>query len=213
MKALIVIDYTNDFVADEGKLTCGKPGQEIEERITELTEEFVQSNEYVIFAVDVHEKDDQYHPETKLFPPHNLRNTDGRHQYGKLGTYYEQLQKADDVHVDWVDKTRYSAFCGTDIELRLRARNITELHLVGVCTDICVLHTAIDAYHKGFTIVVHEDAVQSFSQTGHEWALQHFKTCIRSESCEEIGNILFLEGISFNLANNLPLPILKGSGH
>lgn len=29
-KALIVIDYTYDFVADNGKLTCGKPGQAIE---------------------------------------------------------------------------------------------------------------------------------------------------------------------------------------
>ena len=29
-KALLVIDYTYDFVADDGKLTCGKPGQAIE---------------------------------------------------------------------------------------------------------------------------------------------------------------------------------------
>lgn len=27
MKALIVIDYTNDFVATDGALTCGEPGQ------------------------------------------------------------------------------------------------------------------------------------------------------------------------------------------
>ncbi|MGO4273373.1 cysteine hydrolase family protein, partial [Paenibacillus sp. TAF58] len=52
---------------------------------------------------------------------------------------------------------------------------IHELHLVGVCTDICVLHTAVDAYNKGFEIVVHEDAVASFNQAGHEWALQHFQ--------------------------------------
>jgi nicotinamidase-related amidase len=178
MKALIVIDYTNDFVADNGNLTCGKPGQQIETRITELTKEFVEAGEYVVFAVDVHEKDDRYHPETALFPPHNIRGTEGRFQYGQLGKYYDQLNNKSNIQVDWVDKTRYSAFCGTDIELRLRARNITELHLVGVCTDICVLHTAIDAYNKGFTIVVHEDAVQSFSQQGHEWALNHFKTTL-----------------------------------
>ena len=29
-KALINIDYTVDFVADAGALTCGVPGQEIE---------------------------------------------------------------------------------------------------------------------------------------------------------------------------------------
>ncbi len=36
-KELLVIDYTVDFVADEGALTCGKLGQEIEESIVSLT--------------------------------------------------------------------------------------------------------------------------------------------------------------------------------
>ena len=47
-----------------------------------------------------------------------------------------------------MDKTRYSAFAGTDLEMKLRERGIEEVHLVGVCTDICVLHTAVDAYNK-----------------------------------------------------------------
>lgn len=29
-RALINIDYTNDFVAEDGVLTCGRPGQVIE---------------------------------------------------------------------------------------------------------------------------------------------------------------------------------------
>ncbi|WP_309122005.1 isochorismatase family cysteine hydrolase, partial [Paenibacillus sp.] len=64
------------------------------------------------------------------------------------------------------------------LELRLRARGITEVHLIGVCTDICVLHTAVDAYNKGFAIVVHERAVASFDAEGHEWALRHFKNAL-----------------------------------
>ncbi|MER2064657.1 MAG: isochorismatase family cysteine hydrolase, partial [Alkalibacterium sp.] len=64
---------------------------------------------------------------------------------------------------------------GTDLETKLRERAITEVHLVGVCTDICVLHTAVDAYNKGFNIVVHKDGVASFNEMGHEWALGHFQ--------------------------------------
>jgi nicotinamidase-related amidase len=52
---------------------------------------------------------------------------------------------------------------------------VNELHLVGVCTDICVLHTAVDAYNKGYRIVVHEKGVASFNPAGHEWALGHFE--------------------------------------
>src|SRR5579875_1862245 len=172
MKALINIDYTYDFVADDGALTCGKPGQEIEGKITTLTKEFIDNGDYVVFAIDVHDKGDEYHPETKLFPPHNLRGTSGRHLYGSLQAVYEENKQRSNVV--FMDKTRYSAFAGTDLELKLRERGITEIHLVGVCTDICVLHTAVDAYNKGFKIVIYKDAVASFNQAGHEWALGHF---------------------------------------
>ncbi|NHN30551.1 cysteine hydrolase family protein [Paenibacillus agricola] len=169
MKAIIVIDYTVDFVV--GKLPCGQPGIDIEERVTELTEAFVHNKDYVVMAVDLHDEQDRYHPESKLFPPHNIRGTAGRDLYGKLNGVYEANREA----IYWMDKTRYSAFAGTDLELQLRARGIKELHLIGVCTDICVLHTAVDAYNKGFEIIVHQDAVASFNAAGHEWALGHFQ--------------------------------------
>ncbi|MFD1888302.1 cysteine hydrolase family protein [Paenibacillus wenxiniae] len=170
MRALIVIDYTNDFV--DGKLPVGEPGIAIESKIADITEQFVNSGHWVVMAVDLHEEQDPFHPETNLFPPHNIRGTEGRELYGRLKSVYEQHRE----QIYWMDKTRYSAFAGTDLELRLRARGITDLHLIGVCTDICVLHTAVDAYNKGFNIVVHEDAVASFNPAGHLWALEHFRS-------------------------------------
>ncbi|MCR8935933.1 cysteine hydrolase [Brevibacillus laterosporus] len=173
-RALLIIDYTVDFVADEGALTCGAPGQAIENRILSLIEEFLQNGDEIIMAVDLHEENDPDHPETKLYPPHNIRGTHGRDLYGGVQTIYEQNKE----RMIWMDKTRYSSFTGTDLDIRLRAKGITEVHLTGVCTDICVLHTAVDAYNRGFQVVIHEDAVQSFSSTGHEWALQHFKNAM-----------------------------------
>lgn len=172
-RALINIDYTVDFVATEGALTCGLPGQQLEQANVNLTREFISNGEFTVLAIDVHEQGDVYHPETKLFPPHNIRYTKGRDLYGALKTLYEANKEQD--HVYFLDKTRYSAFAGTDLELKLHERGITELHLIGVCTDICVLHTAVDAYNKGFDIVIHKNAVASFNQTGHEWALNHFE--------------------------------------
>jgi len=175
-KALINIDYTFDFVADEGALTCGESGQKIEREIVRLTEEFIQNGDYVVFAIDVHDEGDQFHPETKLYPPHNIRGTNGRDLYGRLKQVYENHRDAH--HVYYLDKTRYSAFAGTDLEIKLRERGSTEIHLVGVCTDICVLHTAVDAYNRGFKIVVYKDAVASFNQDGHHWALGHFESAM-----------------------------------
>ena len=171
-KALINVDYTVDFVAEDGALTCGEPGQALEEKIVEITRHFIQEGNYTVFAIDVHDLGDEYHPETKLFPPHNIRDTNGRDLFGSLKDLYEANKEAENVL--YMDKTRYSAFAGTDLEVKLRERGITEVHIVGVCTDICVLHTAVDAYNKGFQIVIHKDAVASFNQAGHEWALNHF---------------------------------------
>ena len=171
-KALINIDYTHDFVAEDGRLTSGKPGQEIEEQIVRLTKAFIEAEDFVVFAVDAHRDGDKYHPEAALFPPHNIIGTSGRNLYGELQNVYETNRDAE--HVYYFDKTRYSAFAGTDLELKLRERNIEEIHLVGVCTDICILHTAVDAYNKGFRIVVHQDAVASFNKEGHDFALTHF---------------------------------------
>ena len=172
-KALIHIDYTHDFVADNGALTCGLPGQQIEQHIFDVTDKLYNEGADVFFTIDMHKLGDPYHPETNLFPPHNIVGTKGRHLFGRLQQWYNEHELDQRVH--WLDKTRYSAFCGTPLYTMLRERGIEELHLVGVCTDICVLHTAVDAYNLGFKIVVHEHAVASFNQAGHEWALGHFK--------------------------------------
>lgn len=173
MKALISIDYTNDFVATDGALTTGSMGQAIENSLVNLTQAFVENNDFVVYAIDRHDLSDPYHPENNLFPPHNIAGTNGRKLYGKLAESYEKSRKRDNVY--WLDKRHYSAFSGTDLDIRLRERGITELHLVGVCTDICVLHTAVDAYNLGYKIVIHENAVASFDPVGHKWALNHFK--------------------------------------
>jgi nicotinamidase-related amidase len=175
MKALIVIDYTVDFVI--GALPCGQPALALEDRIAELTRDFTERGDWVVMAVDLHDPEDLYHPERELFPPHNVRDTEGRGLYGKLNKVYEEHRS----RIYWMDKTRYSAFCGTDLELQLRARGIQELHLAGVCTDICVLHTAIDAYNKGYRIYIHEDAVASFDPKGHAWALGHLERVLGAE--------------------------------
>ncbi|MGG0187764.1 cysteine hydrolase family protein [Bacillus rhizoplanae] len=178
-RALINIDYTYDFVAKDGALTCGKPAQVIEEQLVEITNQHIETGDYVVFAIDKHVENDSYHPEARLFPPHNIAGTQGRDLYGELQNVYEKYK--DNENVYYMDKTRYSAFAGTDLEIKLRERGIQEVHLVGVCTDICVLHTAVDAYNKGFRIVVYEKAVASFNEQGHEFALQHFKSCLNAE--------------------------------
>ncbi len=41
-KALLIIDYTNDFIADNGSLTCGKPAQDLEDYLLSLQINFMK---------------------------------------------------------------------------------------------------------------------------------------------------------------------------
>lgn len=182
MKAFLSIDYTNDFVSDDGALTTGIAGQAIEEKLVSLTKEFTQAGAFIVYAIDGHEKEDMYHPESQLFPPHNLIGTSGRALYGQLQQVYDETSDKSTVY--WLDKRHYSAFSGTDLDIRLRERKITEIHLTGVCTDICVLHTAVDAYNLGYSLVIHKKAVASFDPLGHEWALAHFKQALNATIVE-----------------------------
>ena len=165
-KALISIDYTYDFVADDGKLTGGKPAQAIETALVDTTRKAYEAGDYIFFAIDAHDEDDPFHPESKLFPPHNIKGTSGRHLYGAI---------KEDSRVFWMDKRHYSAFSGTDLDIRLRERKVDTVVLTGVLSDICVLHTAIDAYNLGYQIEIVEGAIAALTDEAHQFALNHFQ--------------------------------------
>ncbi len=67
MRALLSIDYTNDFVATDGKLTTGEAGRAIEQELVSVTKDYFDQGDFIVFAIDGHDPSDQYHPENQLF--------------------------------------------------------------------------------------------------------------------------------------------------
>lgn len=178
-EAILVIDYTNDFVHEKGALNCGVPGRKIEHNILQWVDNMFLDGHMVILPTDFHKPSDQFHPENKLFPEHNLDNTWGRELYNDLNHWFINNKNSNQVY--FMDKTRYSAFVGTNLDLYLRSRGITSITITGVCTDICVLHTAIDAYNLNYKLKIVKNAVASFNEVGHNWALDHFKKVLNAE--------------------------------
>lgn len=177
-KALLVVDYTIDFIASDGKLTVGEPGQKIESAIAEKIKSHADQNHPIIVISDLHDEADVHHPEHELFPPHNLAGSEGRKLYGGIESLVEKIATEKPGQLIRLDKRRYSAFCGTPVEQILRQEKIDEIEIVGVCTDICVLHTAVDAYNKGFSVFIDEAAVDSFNREAHHVALDHFESVL-----------------------------------
>lgn len=174
-KALIIIDYINDFVDTNGKLTCGEPGQKIDGNISEIVDGFSKKGDFIAIASDNHAENDMYSPEHGLFPSHCIGGTTGCELYGKTSKAVKNV--APELLIE-IKKSRYSAFAGTSLDLKLRERGVSDVYLVGVCSDICVLHTAIDAYNLGYNIFIYENGIASFNNDGHNFALAHFKNTL-----------------------------------
>ncbi|MFI3209058.1 MAG: isochorismatase family cysteine hydrolase [Eubacteriales bacterium] len=176
-RALIVVDYVYDFVSDDGKLTCGKVAQNIDLAIVNLIHEFERSGDLVVEATDCHDFSDIYNAERLMFPLH-CYDEKGRELYGKTKLAIKELPRNQYLKID---KNRYSAFFATPLNLKLKERFIKEIHIVGVCTDICVLHTAIEAYNLGYKVIVHKDGVASFNQSGHAYTFDHIINVLGGE--------------------------------
>ena len=116
----------------------------------------------VVFVADNHDPDDL---EFQMFPKHCVRGTDETDVIHQLAPYVEEV----------LQKRRYSAFFDTDLEQRLGMLGTDELILCGVCTDICVMHTAADARNRDITVEVISDAVASFNQSAHNYAIEHMR--------------------------------------
>ena len=166
MKALLVIDMLNDFIEKEGVLETGQAGRDIIPFIQDKIKEFRKSGDKIIYICDNHEIDDK---EFQMFPPHCVAGT-------RSSQIIPQLKVLDRDKI--IKKRRYSAFYGTDLDLYLREKEITEIYLVGVCTNICVLYTAADGRNISYDVSVYKDGLASFDEEAHEFALKEMESTL-----------------------------------
>lgn len=166
MKALVVIDMLNDFILKDGRLYSGERAEKIVDFINEKIQEFRKNKYPIIFICDSHEKDDS---EFNMFPPHCING-----EYGSKIVESINVEPNDKI----IKKRRYSGFFGTELDLYLREKNIDQLYLVGVCTNICVLYTAADARNLGYTVNIYESGVASFDEEAHKFALKEAKNTL-----------------------------------
>jgi nicotinamidase-related amidase len=71
-----------------------------------------------------------------------------------------------------VQKRRYSAFFGTELEIVLKAYKAETLMLVGGLTDVCIHYTAADAHQHDYVVRVLTDCVAGSSERAHDAALE-----------------------------------------
>lgn len=174
-EALLIVDMSNDFVADEGTLTVGKPAQKIVPYIQELATRFLAEENVVVVSMDAHQLND---PHFELWPPHNIIGTKGQELYGDLNEWFQDNNG--NKNVMYMPKTNYNAFFKTDLAEKLRKLEVEKVHVVGVTTDICDFLTVSGADAEGFKTVIHKQGAATFTDLG-ETMLNHMKRCFHTE--------------------------------
>lgn len=108
-----------------------------------------------------------------------------------------------------ITKSWYSAFKDTNLLAELRNRDIKEILLTGLLTNICVMATALDAVDLGFDVTVLQDCMGWRRIASHDRALKTMlKHGIRVASSSDID---ISEGISIPTPNLPRLYYVNGS--
>lgn len=169
MIALFVIDMLNDFLRKDGALYCGDESREIIPFVKGKIEEFHKNGDLVVFICDFHDPDDV---EFKIFPKHCVAGTEGAQIINEL-----PVDDKDPI----IRKTRYSAFYNTNLDDVLQEYDIIEVHVVGVCTSICVMDTVGDLRNRDYKVIVYKDGVADFDPQAHRFSLERMKKTYGAE--------------------------------
>jgi nicotinamidase-related amidase len=157
--ALVIIDMQNDFVHDEGTLQVGAALDTVP-AISALLELARGSGMYVVFSQDTHDPGD---PEFEIWPEHALRGTRGWEMIDELTPREGELV---------VQKVRYDAFYGTELDHMLRLRDVKTILLCGTVANICVHYTAASAALRWYDVVIAKDAVSAVEPCDLEFSLR-----------------------------------------
>jgi nicotinamidase/pyrazinamidase len=149
-EALLVIDMQNDFMP--GGALAVADGDAVLPRINEL----IASGRFalVIATRDWHPPDHGSfvtHEPPGPWPVHCVQGTPGAELHEGLNR--EGIDRIVDAGRE-PDAEGYSGFEATGLEEVLREHGVDAVTVVGLATDYCVRHTALDALREGFAVRV-----------------------------------------------------------
>jgi nicotinamidase/pyrazinamidase len=167
-KVIIVVDVLNGFCR-WGNLASARLGSVVP-AIRDYLERETAAGAVPVFLADTHRPDD---PEFAMFPPHCVAGSGEERVVDELQGFIPRGVL--------VPKSRYSGFYGTDLEGILADLRPDVVEVIGVCTDICVLHTVADLRNRDYAVVVRPDLVETYDAPGHDgdtidaFALDHMR--------------------------------------
>ena len=173
MKILVVVDMQNDFVSG----SLGTPeAQAIVPAVKAKIAEYQANGDIIIYTRDTHFSNYLATPEGNKLPiEHCIKDTWG-------------WEIVDGVYIDGCNVFNKATFGSTDlvgyiadyITMNEQTNPITEIELIGLCTDICVVSNALSIkmnFYDCCEISVDSTCCAGVTPESHEAALLTMKMC------------------------------------
>lgn len=159
--AVLVIDVINDFVT--GVLGSERAASIIP-GLSRLLNYVRGSDVPLIFVSDSHtpEVDSQF----ELWPKHAEEGSYGAEIVEDVKPEKEDFQ---------IFKRRYSGFYDTNLDTLLKELRVDSLILTGLVTNICIQHTAADAFFHGYRLIILKDCVEAPSEKAQNESLKYME--------------------------------------
>jgi nicotinamidase-related amidase len=174
--ALVIVDMENDFVHSDGKAAVrgGRPLDHIHAivpRIRELLDAARVAGALIVHIQHTTLADDLSNSGPWLDA--RMKATYSAVDVCLAGTWGQQiideLQPREGEAV--VQKYRYGAFVGTNLDLLLRSADIRTAVCCGAATNVCVEATAREAFSHEYYVVLPRQACASWNASLHEASL------------------------------------------
>ena len=163
--ALIVVDVQNDFAAHEGSLYVQDSERMVPE-LNALIRAAKATNALIVYTQDWHpETTSHFQKDGGTWPVHCVKGSWGARFHPELvldGLVVRKGSGGEDGYSGFsVREPGSGTTHATELERLLRERGVERVIVVGLATDWCVKHTALDAERLGFSTTVVADATRA----------------------------------------------------
>jgi ureidoacrylate peracid hydrolase len=171
--ALLVVDVQNDWLHPEGGFATrgldNSLGLAMLPTLKSLIEAARNADVRVVMIRVVRNEDTEWPALERLARHYYAADYVPVFEEGWGAEFYEGFEpQPGDMRVD---KTRYGAFTGTNLDLILRAKGIENIIMGGGITNVCLESSAREGFMLGYNVVIVEDACASATREMHEAAL------------------------------------------
>lgn len=164
--AIILVDVQNDFFTGPLKV---KNVRNIIEPLQRLVVAAHKNQVPVIYSIDAHYPQDV--EVVRKWGNHAIKGTKGAEVIPEL--------EPDKTRDYIVEKRTYSGFYETGLDPLLRSLykgdGVKTVVLGGLHTNMCIRHTAADAFFRGYQIIIAKDGVEAFTQEDQEQGLKYLE--------------------------------------